>query len=103
MEDPSGGWKDAATISLPGGTWVLWGGLEYVSAFTSGFAGCAVFVDGGMINGSRLRSVGTSGGGLAVTIIVSHEATTTYTLRASQTSGSSQTMQRVTLQAVKIA
>ena len=100
---PAGGATNVMSLTLPAGTYVITATMQWVEAFTNPYYLEITGLGGENINGNPIvRSTGTNGGGSVATVVVRISSQKTIYLSLSQTSGSTKTVNRLNLNAVRI-
>ena len=100
---PAGGATNVMSLTLPAGTYVITATMQWVEVFTNPYYLEITGLGGENINGNPIvRSTGTNGGGSVATVVVRISSQKTIYLSLSQTSGSTKTVNRLNLNAVRI-
>ena len=100
---PAGGATNVMSLTLPAGTYVITATMQWVEAFTNPYYLEITGLGGENINGNPIvRSTGTNGGGSVATVVVRISSQKTIYLSLSQSSGSTKTVNRLNLNAVRI-
>ena len=100
---PAGGATNVMSLTLPAGTYVITATMQWVEAFTNPYYLEITGLGGENINGNPIvRSTGTNGGGSVATVVVRISSQKTIYSSLSQSSGSTKTVNRLNLNAVRI-
>lgn len=91
-----------ASMPLDPGTYVITGGSEWNTSFTSVYE-IGLYNGNNLMGGSRERNTGVNGGGSNITMCVTFNTSVIVNLGAKQTDSVSHTAQNTRLRAVKVA
>jgi len=93
--------SDVCSLSVTKGTWIIIGGFQWSSSFTSLAIG-SIYAGSSTIQPSTVRHTGQAGGGCNIAVGYRAASTTAITLRAYNGDSSAHTVSAVVLQAIRV-